>query len=132
MTSEPMRRRTPSRARFAQCLFSGLLAVLLAVLLTTVGGLKTAHAADPVMVTIDNSHPIRLPRDAVGINTPNYDARFVADPNAPGLAAQLGTVHFRFPGGSNADYYHWQENQADGNVPLSYYGSQGDPLWPFT
>src|SRR5258707_13562311 len=38
---------------------------------------------------------------------------------------------FRYPGGSNADYYQWENNKPS-PVDASYYKNYGSPLWPNT
>jgi hypothetical protein len=68
---------------------------------------------------------------AVGANVLQYVPHYL-NSDIPGLMAKANIQAFRFPGGSNADYYHWETNTADTTVNTNYYKPVGSPLWPFT
>jgi hypothetical protein len=48
-----------------------------------------------------------------GLNTQVYDANMNRS-DIPGLLSNAGIGMFRYPGGSDADVYHWQTNTVDG------------------
>jgi hypothetical protein len=52
-----------------------------------------------------------IPTAAFGVNTAVWDGNLL-DSSVPGLLSQAGVTALRFPGGSTADVYHWQNNSA--------------------
>ncbi|OLE55626.1 MAG: hypothetical protein AUG51_02290 [Acidobacteria bacterium 13_1_20CM_3_53_8] len=61
-------------------------------------------------VTIDLRLPYAtIPPSAFGMNTAVWDNNLL-DARVPGLLRQAGITMLRFPGGSTADGYHWQNN----------------------
>jgi alpha-L-arabinofuranosidase len=97
----------------------GFLSILLVVVvsLSVFIGLKSQElwqkAPVPVtdtQVTIDPRLPYAtIPTSAFGMNTAVWDNNLL-DPGVPGLLRQAKITMLRFPGGSTADVYHWQNN----------------------
>ncbi len=75
----------------------------------------TTHTQNvtPAKVTINTSQSVGtiLP-PALGLNTAAWDTHLL-DPSVPGLIQQAGVKILRFPGGSTADYYHWQSSMVE-------------------
>ncbi|GAA1941442.1 cellulose-binding protein [Kitasatospora viridis] len=95
------RNRTPRR------LAAGAAAALLAGVGT--GTLApVASAASTVAVTVDAGTSLgTVPSTGVGLNTAVYDPN-MNDPKASSLLKAAGIQELRYPGGSDADGYHWQ------------------------
>lgn len=67
-----------------------------------------AQASASVTVRADSSVGV-IPPAAFGVNTAVWDG-LLLDPNLPFLLRQAGASTLRFPGGSTADVYHWQNH----------------------
>lgn len=70
----------------------------------------TGPFEDNSQIAVDAGKPrVTLPPTAFGMNTAVWDKNLL-DPAVPGLLRQGGVTMLRFPGGSIADIYHWQDN----------------------
>jgi hypothetical protein len=71
---------------------------------------KHAQATTPAQVSINASQSVgTISSTAFGLNTAVWDSHLL-DAGVPGLVQQAGVSILRFPGGSTADFYHWQSN----------------------
>ncbi|HLJ67587.1 MAG TPA: cellulose-binding protein [Chloroflexota bacterium] len=70
------------------------------------GGAGQAHAATQISVNATQLLSTVAP-SAVGVNSPVWDTH-LRDAAVPGLLKAAGTNLMRFPGGSYADMYHWE------------------------
>jgi hypothetical protein len=90
-----------------------------ALLLIAIGGngvargadnTEHAHDAADTHVTVNAQDRIgTLPATGFGLNASAYDGNLL-DAAIPGLARAAGVSIIRYPGGSEADAYHWQDN----------------------
>ena len=90
-------------------------AVLLAAGLLVVTGTPGAHAETaPVTVTVNARAGLAtVPETGIGVNHAVWDAQLGTDTVAD-LLKDAGVQTMRYPGGSYADIYHWQDNTAPG------------------
>ena len=93
---------------------------LSAALALAVGGLVAgggaAAAASTASVSVDATTNLGgVPNIGLGINNAIYDGHLL-DSSLPGLLKSAGVEAMRFPGGSVADIYHWQNNTAVGTT----------------
>ncbi len=71
---------------------------------------RSATPVPNAQITIDVGLPRgTIPASAFGMNTAVWDNNLL-DPDVPGLMRRAGITILRFPGGSTADVYHWQDN----------------------
>ena len=80
--------------------------------LTLVVGATAARAQPPSTgtVSVNVGPPIRvIPSTALGLNASAYDGNLL-DTTIPGLVHRAGVAIMRYPGGSEADAYHWATN----------------------
>jgi hypothetical protein len=139
-----------SKKHFQRCIVLGA-AVLLSVASALVASPGGAHANFPInnpptstpvehqpppspIVTLSNDSANRTvgpTTDALGVNVPQYIPAFT-DPAVLPLREQASIGVYRYPGGSNADYYHWANNTADGNLTTDFMKYVGSSVWPFT
>jgi hypothetical protein len=88
--------------------FSLLLALLLALVMA--GGATLVRADTATTVTVNVAAPEgTVPATAEGLNASVYDGNLL-DGGIPGLFHNTGAQIMRWPGGSEADVYHWQTN----------------------
>jgi alpha-L-arabinofuranosidase len=85
-----------------------LVATIFALLMPASGALARAQTATSVTVSVTNPLGV-IPSSAVGLNASAYDGNLL-DPVVPGLIRDAGVRVMRYPGGSEADAYHWQTN----------------------
>ncbi len=84
---------------------------LLGLIMTGSGTL--AHADTSSSVTVDVNAPLGvIPSTAIGLNASAYDGNLL-DPVVPSLIRDAGVRIMRYPGGSEADAYHWQTNSIE-------------------
>ncbi|MEU6504838.1 RICIN domain-containing protein [Streptomyces sp. NPDC046942] len=96
-------------------------ALSLTVAALSVGAFTAAPAATAATtattsatVTVDTSHWLANYSSTVpGLNTQVYDQNMNRS-DIPGLLHNAGIGMWRYPGGSDADVYHWQTNTVDG------------------
>jgi hypothetical protein len=75
-----------------------------------------ATAATSASVSVDATRQLaNYSATTPGLNTQVYDAH-MNDSAIPGLLSGAGIGMMRYPGGSYADIYHWQNNTADGGT----------------
>lgn len=80
------------------------------IALTALGSGMAARANGDVTVTVEARNALAVvPSTAVGLNASAYDSHLL-DPAVPGLIRDTGARVLRWPGGSEADTYHWQTN----------------------
>jgi hypothetical protein len=80
----------------------------------TVGTGATAGAATTANVTVDAGAALgAIPATAFGMNTAVWDNHLL-DASVPSLMQQANVTMMRYPGGSTADNYHWQNNTVTG------------------
>ncbi len=89
-----------------------LLAVDLTAGARASGGAAHADSATPARaaVSVDTGTSLGvIPPVAFGLNASAYDGALL-DPAVPGLVRAAGVGIMRYPGGAEADVYHWQDN----------------------
>ncbi|MBQ0905544.1 cellulose binding domain-containing protein [Micromonospora sp. U21] len=105
------RRARPARSRRAALLASLLLAV------GALAGINPATAnaaADPVAVTVNARAGLAtVPDTALGVNHAIWDQHLGSTATSD-LLRDAGVRMMRYPGGSYADIYHWQDHTAPG------------------
>ena len=75
--------------------------------------ISAARAQRQAHITVNAADSQRvLSANAFGINTAVWDD-LLADPAVPGLITQTGATVLRFPGGSTADTYHWNDQKTE-------------------
>ncbi len=81
------------------------------IALMAAGGVGVARGATTsATVTVNIGSSLgTIPSTAFGLNASNYDAH-LTDPAIPDLVKATGVGVMRYPGGSDADLYHWQSN----------------------
>src|SRR5204863_5861776 len=94
-----------------------LVGLVAGVALTGAGAIAVAtlpaSAATTASVSVDANQTLAtLPSTGVGTNVAVYDAN-MNDSAVPGLLKDGGYGMVRYPGGSYADIYHWQNNTAE-------------------
>ncbi|MFI7215119.1 cellulose binding domain-containing protein [Micromonospora maritima] len=106
-----MRRIVP-RVRRWTAYAAGLLLVTTA--LTTVAPPVAGAAADPVAVTVNARAGLAtVPDTALGVNHAIWDSQLGSTETSDLLKA-AGVKMLRYPGGSYADIYHWEDHTAPG------------------
>ena len=91
-------------------------------MLASIGGTGMARGASHALavdthVTVDAASRIGIvPATAVGLNASVYDGNLL-HAVVPGLLRAAGAGIIRWPGGSEADAYHWQDNSITPSPP---------------
>ena len=76
-----------------------------------------ANADSSASVTVDTGTVLgRLPATALGVNTAAWDPHLL-DASVVPLLRQVGVNALRFPGGSTADFFHWQSQSITVGAP---------------
>ena len=76
---------------------------------------ERAYGQQSANVTVNAGSPLAvIPAQAFGVNTAVWDGNLL-NAAVPNLLKQAGTTMLRFPGGSTADAYHWQNNSSTAN-----------------
>ncbi|OIJ90388.1 hypothetical protein BIV25_32135 [Streptomyces sp. MUSC 14] len=84
--------------------------MLLAAAGTVTAAAPTASASTAVSVSVDAAQQLAtIPSTGVGTNVAVYDPNMTRS-DIPGLLSAEGVGSVRYPGGSVADFYHWQTN----------------------
>jgi hypothetical protein len=92
---------------------NSILACASVLALTVIGSTGVARGAGTtadVNVTVNVQDSLgAIPSTAFGLNASSYDGNLL-DASVPGLVRAAGVAVMRYPGGSQADVYHWQDN----------------------
>jgi len=87
---------------------------------------STPPARATATVTVDTGTALGvIPPVAFGLNASAYDGALL-DPDIPGLVRAAGVGIMRYPGGAEADVYHWQDNTITPITPGNL-GGYADP-----